>query len=1080
CPLCRAPLTGQETRCPGCGAALTPVAPPPAPPKEAEPKKEKKKMTPKQRRTLRIVLGVILAVLLAAAVFLLWYFRAWFFAPSLQTDAFVPTDVLHLNEPVRPDEAQTQALQAYIQELSVQSYNRMDFTERKGAEKLETMTKYLSMTDPDIEKMLQEMGLEVKNAGQESAVKGGDGTLSIGTILLKSDGSVKLSSDDPETGEAPDAAGTESAEDADLSITLAPEAFHSSGRIRLTTSDKKAISCPACGHRNPLTAEVCEKCGTRLSLSDYEADAGTIEYHGDAGSALSEEQLESMMLSNLSSSLLLANRKAMAFYLTCLACMRDPDNVSAIVSLVTHLRMRGGLEEALIICQHGLEMDPTREELFVHAGNILVQLDRPDDALSYLNRCVSLNGFSGPAYQASMFAYLQKKDYVNAIRCMIEGARDGYVSSIRIVYDMLKLSPDYWTYAGKVFENYTIPELMDFTVNRSGFNPAAELAGKSVDISPCKVPYSPEDWAASADTIFNQGRAYLSGAVNFYKDEIQEIAQIYEILLNADDVMDLAQGFLSAFGDKLKKEKLTEAQRVISYEQETFWLDILDDYREWKIKDIRAKLDEKLDGSGLEEFIKLMDTYLEETRDTLESIDMESMEGLAFALNFLLERVEGNHSIGFTSAQSEKLVSKVKSGLQINGRERNQAYSDIAEVLQDYYMYSNAMLGMIADKELYEEYRREITFNVTTEQGLCVVENSFYAITVPILIQPYLMIGDAAQSGITKGALTGSCPVFPKFVISNRAAQPSADMNADIDIPDIRQITGDVLGVDLYHPAGTSTGNEFPALGKIWEMKWRADNPDFIGPAPNPPDFRDSYERTKFWNSLTPEERVRFSRMVADPEVVNRAIVLDLYCARGQSAVHFSEEKIGLANGLGISGKLDGLGLEFGSDGTVSGSAEIGMGTLSVSSNGNFSVTMEDKISGFNFGASKTGRDVTAFVGTDFKFSPKAVFSKDENGNATSSAQFEGLGAGAGGQIYTTYSLAQGKVTSGGVKTGAGFVIGGLLGLGTTTNVNLVQGISTTEVYLIIAGNKLSLRFKEDYNYEDDRTDDDVPGLQEF
>ena len=73
-----------------------------------------------------------------------------------------------------------------------------------------------------------------------------------------------------------------------------------------------------------------------------------------------------MMLNNLSSTLLLANRSAMSYYLTCLSCMKDPDNVSALVSLVTHLRMRDGLEEALLICEHGLELDPTREELYVH------------------------------------------------------------------------------------------------------------------------------------------------------------------------------------------------------------------------------------------------------------------------------------------------------------------------------------------------------------------------------------------------------------------------------------------------------------------------------------------------------------------------------------------------------------------------------------------------------------------------------------------------------------------------------------------------------------------------------------------
>ena len=82
--------------------------------------------------------------------------------------------------------------------------------------------------------------------------------------------------------------------------------------------------------------------------------------------------------------------------------------------------------------------------------------------------------------------------------------------------------------------------------------------------------------------------------------------------------------------------------------------------------------------------------------------------------------------------------------------------------------------------------------------------------------------------------------------------------------------------------------------------------------------------------------------------------------------------------------------------------------------------------------------------------------------------------------IYTTYSLAKGQVTSGGIKSGASFLLGGLLGFGTSTNVNLVQGISTQDIFLIINGSKLNLRIKQDYNYEDTRTDKDIPGIQEF
>ena len=130
-----------------------------------------------------------------------------------------------------------------------------------------------------------------------------------------------------------------------------------------------------------------------------------------AGGGMSEEQREALMLSNLSNVLLMSNRSTLSFYMACLACQEDPQSVSAVVSLVTHLRMHGYLEEALDVCVIGLQMDPQREELYIHAGNIYIQLDNPDAALGYFNRCLTNCGFSGQAYQGMMAAYLQQNNY---------------------------------------------------------------------------------------------------------------------------------------------------------------------------------------------------------------------------------------------------------------------------------------------------------------------------------------------------------------------------------------------------------------------------------------------------------------------------------------------------------------------------------------------------------------------------------------------------------------------------------------------------------------------------------------------
>ncbi|MBR6406537.1 MAG: zinc ribbon domain-containing protein [Lachnospiraceae bacterium] len=591
CPYCGFALTGKENQCPNCRNTLTPAVAP-------DPERKKKAL---------ITLGIVLGSLLVLTILALWYFRVWPFRPRLDNAAITaeigsPEDFLNLTEIPAPSDEQMAALSKYVEKLEVQQKHRLDITDRRGAKKIQILTAALSQDDPDIEQLIKDLGGKItyesgKTGETESKVPAVflhlpqspfSGTRLTGTTAViglpalfyseaDSDGDAESTDEEanPE-GESEESVVPEDVEtegegsDEGFVTTLPAEQLHSA-RIRVGLS-KDILICPACRHENPKDAVVCEKCGAKLqSAPNYvETDPIEPEPQVTAGGGMSEEQREALMLSNLSNVLLMSNRSTLSFYMACLACEEDPQSVSAVVSLVTHLRMHGYLEEALDVCVIGLQMDPQREELYIHAGNIYIQLDNPDAALGYFNRCLTNCGFSGQAYQGMMAAYLQQNNYTEAFRCMIEGARDGYVSGIRLVYDMLKLRGDYWEIAGSVFKNYTVRTLMDFSVNRSGFNPGRELEGKVVDIGACDIPSSPEDWVASAESMLKSGQKYAQDMLVYYKEDIQEIAEIYNILLNAQDLKDLAAGFLKAFGDKYSKEKLTEAERVISYEQEIF------------------------------------------------------------------------------------------------------------------------------------------------------------------------------------------------------------------------------------------------------------------------------------------------------------------------------------------------------------------------------------------------------------------------------------------------------------------------------------------------------------------------------
>gem|GEM_PF-3291201 len=1123
CPYCRAPLSGKETQCPKCKNTLTPAIVP-------DPQKKKKAL---------ITLGIVFGTLLVLSVLLLWYFRVWPFRPK--ADGAIVSDAIgspeafpELTEIPKPSEEQTAALSAYVKKLEVQQKHRLDFTDRNGAKKIRILTAELSKEEPDLEKLVRELGGEITNPAdqeEQSALPAGKALsyrLSpglygapfysaasvgrpVGTFLLSEDtdespegaeeggqdadvfpegaeGDVDVSPEGAESEEdadvIPEGAETEDpGSDEDLVVTLPPEQLHSS-HLKIGTAKEK-LKCPACGHENPKDAVQCEKCGTLLQSSPNYVVSEPIEPEPViAGGGMSEEQRESLMLSNLSNVLLTANRSTLAFYMACLACEEDPQNVSAVVSLVTNLRMHGYLEEALDVCVIGLQMDPGREELYLHAGNIYIQKDNPSAALGYFGRCLERCGFSGPAYQGMMAAYLQQENYEEAFRCLIEGGRDGYTSGLSLVYDMLKRRGDYWEFAGAVFQNYTVRSLMDFSVNRSGFHPGRELEGKVVDIGACDIPSSPEDWVASAQPMIEGGQRYARDVITFYQEDLKELADIYNILLNAQDLKDLASGFMKIFGEKYKKEKLTEAERVVSYEQEVFWLNILDDYREWKVKDIREKVDKELDGSDMEQLFSMIGNILEENKAFLEAHDSESLEDIAAVLEWAMIRVEGNNSIAFTPEQSAVIVSKIKNALRQMGSVRNRAYQEIGEVLHDYYMYSNALLSMLADQELYREWRQKIVMNVVGDQAVCIAECCLLAYVCPMLAEPYLMVGKDTHEGFMEGGVTGRIPRFPKFIISNKPTRPSADLTQDVYIPDINSISRKVLGID-----GPDSGakNEYPELTNIWEIYWQDTHPGVPkSEMPDPPNFNDSYQREKFWNSLPPDKRALYQTILTNPDALKRTVQLDMYCGRGQTVVSFKEENVGLLNGLEGTAKPYGsnYSVTANANGTLQGNVRLGsIGKAEFDSNGNMKVTIKDK-RGINLGIAKTGRDITTFVGASGGADLLPGGSEDDaSQNGRPSGSVGGAGLKGGAQIYGTYSLAKGQVTSGGVKGGFGAALFGLIGAGAETNYNVVQGISTTSYYFILAGKKHSITYTSDLSYlkDSDRTEKkNVPGLQEF
>ena len=341
--------------------------------------KKKKTYVAKQRKPVdkKKVLLTLLIILVAAVLitfFCLWYFRKWIFKPKLEFSSLsFSTDFLYNGEdPAPPSEQQMQEVAAFVADLNKQAKHQLTIGQRRDAKKLVTLVSAMNSDDPDLEKLMKDLGVKVKKAATNTTSsitpnaydpRSKRGALLVasplshpGIALLADVGVESLA--DGQTGEGTDGASEETSEQkienlGDLlnSLSNGEETFETLPATRIHSSKMKVgpttttlITCLSCQHENPPTLNYCEACGYPLRDNPNYTMVDPIIPDPEiiaAGSVLSEEEREALLLSNVSNQLLFSNNSALSFYLATLACMEDPTSVSAISSLVTHLRMRG-------------------------------------------------------------------------------------------------------------------------------------------------------------------------------------------------------------------------------------------------------------------------------------------------------------------------------------------------------------------------------------------------------------------------------------------------------------------------------------------------------------------------------------------------------------------------------------------------------------------------------------------------------------------------------------------------------------------------------------------------------------------
>ena len=947
--------------------------------------------SPATKKKRLIVLFSILGVLILTLVLML-VFQVGIFRPRIRLPD-ITAEELASDTLAPPTDKENEKISKYLEKAGKRAYSHMSRDEKKVAAQFESLAALLSQGGEITPEALAEaLGEDGDAFAAEVAARNAliDELISaeIQTSVdewSKNRYSVTFLSD------------TAKSSAADEDIVLPSKAAHGS-LTEIGPAGTTLTMCDACGFYNPKDAEVCEDCGADLSKLLY----AEIPEHNETPKPVEPEdqpKYTAELLNTLANELMLHGYADIPFYLAALANIQDPLNTDVLCTCAELLKDSGHLEDALAIANHGLRIAPNEEDLLYVAGMCCIKLDDPDAAAGYFNRALRVSGGGGPGNQGMMLVSIQRQDFGSAFLYMIEGARDAFTHSIWEVYQQLKLRPDYKEISTNAFEQYTLYELMKFERNRTAFDPTLDTVGQQIELGNLVWPSRVQDWRHSCFSMLEGCMNYGLKLADAMSEETGEVIEALDILLTSKDFKDMLKRFANS---SFMPDEKTEAEKLVSYEQEMFWLSILGEYVDWKLELIQEEHTKSIPNEEIDEISEMAFSYLEENWATedLEALDgdISSLSDMISYLTVMMRvmntfqsTVIDNHSY-WTVEQSQKIVTRMNNVIDTYSDSVNKAYTETKVLLEEYWLYANAILGLIADDAIYNEYRADQRYRVATAPTVYIIETAMWSFFNIFINDGVPMLGTPADGG----AVTGTVPGFPNLPVSGKGATPEALMYGDIWVPSIPEVTKEVFGL---------TPEEIADNLAIQQMQ----------------NANDDEER--WWNSLTLQQRVEFAAYRADPNVVKKKIVLMPYSAADGPVFDFYMEDV---PSTALTGEIK----------------MQDVAKISYDTNGNIGIAIKNMA-----GVEVNPQDVTVFVGGN-----KGPDIPNLGGVGIDSK----LEAGA--RIYGTYNYKTGQFTSGGIKAGAAARIGSVAGLEGEIGHNVVTGLSSSDIGTIFAGKKFGLR----------------------
>ena len=435
-----------------------------------------------------------------------------------------------------------------------------------------------------------------------------------------------------------------------------------------------------------------------------------------------EDIYDPEVLNEISASLYVNGYPELASAVASMVAADYPEDPISALNFATILREANADEDAFNVLQYALRLSPDSEPILYSLGMCALDLRNTSYAETCFMKILSLNGSSGPGHQGMMLCYMDTKNYSSAFLHMLEGAREGYTTMVTETYKVLReKNEEYINIAKPIFEQYSMEQLLDFSKSRTAFDGTLDTPAGQLEISKNIKLGTDSVGVYSSSEALNQGLQYAMSAYSHAKvtfDDAYNMIMGMGGLGNEDGEATL-EGLAGEFSKSILEKVFSSAAEGstvsadgwlgISYEQEVFWINILDDYIQVKLEDYLEEYFEK----PYEEAFKNPDSVSPSLMKHNETISQLCESNPIQVGATILGNLINNNSVYDTGVQKAN-KKDMDSFLQKVNPKLEEGYKKTADLMETYWLHYSSLLGQIGNDETYNRYQQSRKTNVAS------------------------------------------------------------------------------------------------------------------------------------------------------------------------------------------------------------------------------------------------------------------------------------------------------------------------------------------------------------------------------